>query len=92
MILDLNFTSASSEGTDEPVHLKSMTRAFAIHVHTVLPSVGVLGVFTSRNHARTSVNGSADVPDFLKFSRTPAGKTCDVQFFVNPPVIFPKLA
>ena len=49
MILDLNFTSASSEGSDEPVHLKSMTRAFAIHVHTVLPLVGVLGVFTSRN-------------------------------------------
>ena len=62
MILDLNFTSASSEGSDEPVHLKSMTRAFAIHVHTVLPSVSVLGVFTSRNHARTTENGSADVP------------------------------
>ena len=28
-------------------------------------------------------------PDFLKFPRTPAGKTCDVRFFVNPPVIFP---
>ena len=28
-------------------------------------------------------------PDFLKFPRTPAGKTREVRFFVNPPVIFP---
>ena len=29
MIWDFNFTSASSEGSDEPVHLQSLTRAFA---------------------------------------------------------------
>ena len=28
-------------------------------------------------------------PDFLKFPRTPAGKTRDIRFFVNRPVIFP---
>ena len=35
-----------------------------IHVITesVLPLVGVLGIFTLRNHARMSENGSADVP------------------------------
>ena len=32
MILDFDFVSASSEGSDEPVHLQSMTRAFAVHV------------------------------------------------------------
>ena len=35
MILDFNFSSASSEGSNEPVHLQSMTRAFAVHVHKI---------------------------------------------------------
>ena len=35
MILDFNFTSASSEGSDEPVHLQSLTRAFAVRIHKI---------------------------------------------------------
>ena len=35
MILDFNFTSTISKGSDEPVHLQSLARAFAVHIHKI---------------------------------------------------------
>ena len=56
---------------------------------SVLPLVAVLGVFTPRNHVRTSKKMAVQMsPDILKFMRTHAGKTRDIPIFVNPPVIF----
>ena len=35
MILDFNFTSASSECSDESVHLQSLARACAVRIHKI---------------------------------------------------------
>ena len=32
---DFNFAPASSKGSDEPVYLKSLTRAFVVRIHII---------------------------------------------------------
>ena len=48
---------------------------------SVHPLVDVLGVFTPRNHARTSKNGSAGVPRLPQIPEDVPGKTSDVPMF-----------